>query len=105
MAQKQESSKTKIRPLGNRLVVEPEKQEEQTESGIVIPESAKEESPEQGTVLAVGPGRMGDDGNRQKPEVSKGDKVIFKKYAPTEIEVGEEEYFILDEGDVLAILE
>lgn len=96
-------AKIKIRPLGDNLVVEP--QEQETKGGIVLPESAKEESPAQGTVVAVGPGRLTEEGKRQKMEVKKGDKVLFKKYAPTEIEVDDKEYLILSESDVLAILE
>ena len=85
-----------IKPLGARIVVRPEKQEEKTESGIYLPETASKDKPQYGEVIAVGPDFKG---------VKKGDTVIFAKYGGTEVKIEEEEYLVLGEGDVLAILE
>ncbi|MCM8745178.1 co-chaperone GroES [Thermomicrobium sp. CFH 73360] len=94
---------TKIRPLGDRVVVKPIQREEVTKSGIVLPDTAKEK-PQRGQVVAVGPGRMTDDGKRLPMEVKVGDEVLFAKYAGTELKIDEEEYLILSEKDILAIL-
>lgn len=94
----------KIKPLSDHVVVEPISEKDKTKSGIVLPETAEEESPEQGKVVAVGPGKLLAQGKRKKPEVKPGDKVLFKKYSPTEVELGEKKYLILEENDILAIL-
>jgi chaperonin GroES len=94
----------KLKPLGDRLVVQPIEQEETTASGLVLPETAKEK-PQQGSVIAVGPGRRDDDGNRIEMDVEVGDKVLYAKYAGTEIKVTGEKLLILKESDVLAKLE
>jgi chaperonin GroES len=94
----------KLKPLGDRLVVEPIEQEETTASGLVLPETAKEK-PQQGTVIAIGPGRRDDDGNRIEMDVAVGDTVLYAKYAGTEIKLDGDKYLILKESDVLAILE
>lgn len=94
----------KLKPLGDRLVVEPSKQEETTASGLVLPETAKEK-PQQGTVLAVGPGRRDDDGDRIAMDVAVGDVVLYAKYAGTEIKVDGEKLLILKESDILALVE
>ena len=94
----------KIKPLGDRVLIEPMSKEEKTKSGIYIPETADKERPEQGKILAVGPGKF-DDGKLIKPSVKKGDVVIFTKYGPNEIKVGGKEYLIAREDDILAILE
>ncbi len=94
----------KIKPLSDRVLIEPMSKEEKTKSGIYIPETADKERPEQGRVLAVGPGKF-DDGKLIKPSVKKGDVVIFTKYGPNEIKVGGKEYLIAREDDILAILE
>ncbi len=86
----------KIKPLGERIVVRPIKQEEKTEGGIYLPETASKEKPQRGDVIAVGADFKG---------VKKGDKVIFAKYGGAEIKIDDEEYLILGEDDVLAILE
>jgi chaperonin GroES len=93
-----------IRPLGDRIVVEPDKGDERTESGLFIPESAKEK-PQQGTVIAVGSGtyRPGSD-ERIPVDVNVGDQVIFGKYAGTDVKVADVEYKILKESDILAII-
>ena len=86
----------KIKPLGERIVVKPIKQEEKTEGGIYLPETASKEKPQRGDVISVGADFKG---------VKKGDKVIFAKYGGTEIKIDDEEYLVLGEDDVLAILE
>lgn len=93
-----------LKPLGDRVIVEPLEKEEQTASGIYIPETAKEK-PQEGLVLAVGPGRTLDDGTRAPMEVAVDDKVIFAKYAGTEVKLDEKKYLILKESDILAIVQ
>lgn len=94
----------KLKPLGDRLVVKPLEGEEVTPSGIVLPETAKEK-PQKGEVLAVGPGARDDEGKRIKMDVAVKDKVLFAKYAGTEIKMDGEKLLILRESDILAILE
>lgn len=93
-----------LKPLGNRVVVEPEEQEEITAGGIVLPETAKEK-PQKGNVLSVGPGERDEDGKRIPMDVAPGDKVLFAKYAGTEIKVEGQKLLILKESDLLAIVE
>ena len=88
-------------PLGERIVIKPMEQEAQTRGGILLPDTAKEK-PQEGEVVAVGPGRVADDGSRIAMELTIGDKVIYSKYAGTEYEDGDEEYLIMRESDVLA---
>ena len=92
----------KIRPLGDRVIVEAMSQET-SKSGIIIPDTAKEK-PQQGKVVAVGPGRLSESGDRLAPEVKEGDVVLFGKYSGTEIEVESSELLILRESDILAVL-
>ena len=92
----------KIRPLGDRVIVEAMSQET-SKSGIIIPDTAKEK-PQQGKVVAVGPGRLSESGDRLAPEVKDGDVVLFGKYSGTEIEVDGDELLILRESDILAVL-
>lgn len=92
----------KLRPLGDRVVVRPSEKEEVTKSGIVLPDTAKEK-PQEGEVVAVGPGKLGEDGKRLPMEVKEGDKVLFAKYAGTEIKLEDQEYLILRDTDILAI--
>ena len=94
---------TKIQPLQDRILVKRLETEEEQVGGIIIPDSAKEK-PQEGEVVAVGPGKVTDDGKRQAPEVSKGDKILFAKYAGTEVKSDGEEYLIMREDDVLAVL-
>ncbi|MEA3367590.1 MAG: co-chaperone GroES [Planctomycetota bacterium] len=94
----------KIEPLEDRVVVEPLEAEETTKGGIVLPDTAKEK-PQQGKVIAVGPGKTLESGERAEPAVKKGDTVVYAKYGGTEIEVDGEEYMILRESDLLAIVE
>jgi chaperonin GroES len=90
-----------LKPLGDRLIVEVLDEEEQTFSGIVLPDTAKEK-PQRGRVLAVGPGSRDDDGKYIPLDVEEGDEIVFSKYGGTEIKVGTDEYLILRESDVLA---
>ena len=94
----------KLKPLGNRLVVEPLEAEEVTAGGIVLPETAKEK-PQKGTVLSIGPGERDDKGKRIEMDVQTGDTVLYAKYAGTEIKVDGKKLLILKETDVLAIIE
>lgn len=93
-------TKTKLIPLGDRLVIKAVVQEEVLASGIVIPDTAKEK-PQQGEVLAAGPGRIDDDGKRIPMEVKVGDRVLYAKYAGQEIKIDQEEYIVLSEKDIL----
>jgi chaperonin GroES len=93
-----------LKPLGNRVVVKVKKEEEKTKGGIVLPDTASKERPQEGEVLAVGPGKMLENGQRAEMQVKKGDKIIFSKYAGTEVKIDGEEYLILSESDILAIL-
>ena len=95
---------TNLKPLGDRLVVEPIEQEEMTASGLVLPETAKEK-PQQGSVLAIGPGRRDDDGDRIAMDVAVGDTILYAKYSGTEVKIDGKKLLILKETDVLAILE
>ena len=90
-----------LNPLGDRVIIKPLVKEEVTKGGIVLPDTAKEK-PQEGKVVAVGPGKLGEDGKRIEMEVKKGDTVIFAKYAGTEWKVDNDEYLILREGDILA---
>ncbi len=92
---------TELKPLGDRVVIKPSAKEEVTKSGLVLPDTAKEK-PQEGEVVAVGPGKVGDDGKHIPMEVKKGDRVIYAKYAGTEIKLDEIEYIILRESDILA---
>ena len=93
-----------LRPLGDRVVVEPSQRDERTESGLFIPETAKEKSQE-GTILAVGAGKRDDDGKRIPMDVEIGQTVLFAKYAGTEIKIEGKKVLILKESDILAIVE
>ncbi|MCL5264168.1 MAG: co-chaperone GroES [Chloroflexi bacterium] len=92
-----------LKPLGDRVLVKPSAKEEVTKSGIVLPETAKEK-PQEGKVVAVGPGRLDETGKRVPVDVKEGDTVIYAKYAGTEIKLDAEEYLILGEKDILAIV-
>jgi chaperonin GroES len=95
----------KLKPLGDRLIVEPIEKEEVTASGIVLPETAKEK-PQEGKVLAVGPGRRDEEGKRVPMDVKEGDRVLFAKYAGTEVKLEtDRKVLVLKESDILAIVE
>ena len=91
----------RFQPLGDRVVIKPSEKEEVTKGGLVLPDTAREK-PQEGEVVAVGPGRVGDDGKRIAMEVKAGDKVVYSKYAGTELKEDEEEYLIVRESDILA---
>lgn len=91
----------KLQPLGDRVVVRPSSEEDVTKGGIILPDTAKEK-PQRGVVIAVGPGRLDEEGKRVPMEVKKGDKVIYSKYAGSEIKQDDEEVLILRESDILA---
>jgi len=95
--------KTKIKPLGERVVIKVLEGEEKTKSGIVLPDTAKEK-PQMGEVLAVGSGKILDNGEKVALEVKEGDKILFAKYAGTEVKLDEEAYMVLKESDILAII-
>ena len=94
----------KLRPLGDRVVVQPTPREEMTKSGIVLPDTAKEK-PQEGKVIAVGPGRILDDGTREAIDVAAGQRVLYAKYAGTEFKIEGEELLIISQKDILAIVE
>ena len=96
------STKVGITPMADRVVVEPLEESEEMRGGLYIPDTAKEK-PQQGVVVAVGPGRLNDDGDRIDMEVKVGDRVLYGKYAGTEVTIEGSQYLIVKEGDVLAI--
>jgi chaperonin GroES len=98
------ASKLKLKPLGGRVIVEPIEQEAMTAGGIILPETAKEK-PQEGKILASGPGDRDDAGNRIAMEVKVGDKVLYAKYSGTEVKVDGKKLLILRESDILAIVE
>ena len=93
-----------VKPLADRVVVKPFEETEMKKGGIIIPDTAKEK-PMQGKIIEVGPGRMTDDGKKIPPEVKKGDKVLYGKYSGTEVSIAEEEYLIMRESDIFAIIQ
>jgi chaperonin GroES len=94
-----------LRPLNDRLIVKALPKEEVTKSGIILPDTVDKERPEQGEVIAVGPGKLKDNGERVPMSIKAGDKVMFKKYAPDEVKLDNEEYLVLSEYDILAVVE
>ncbi len=96
-------AKSKIKPLADRIVVEPLEETEEMRGGLYIPDTAKEK-PQQGTVVAVGPGRRSDKGDLIEVEISVGDRVLYGKYSGTEVSVDGNDYLIVKESDVLAVL-
>lgn len=95
----------KIKPLSDHILIEPMKKEERTKTGILLPETAEKDRPEQGKVIAVGPGRKTSAGKIIPVDVKPGQKVLFTKYGPNEIKVEDKEYLIAKEEDILAIIE
>jgi len=97
---------TKLRPLGDRVIVKPVEREEKTKSGIYLPDTASKEKPMEGTVIAVGPGRLDDKGERRPVDVQVDDRIVFAKYAGTEFKTeNDEEYLIISEKDIMAVIE
>jgi chaperonin GroES len=93
-----------IKPLADHILIEPIKKEEKSKAGILLPETAEKERPEEGKVIAVGPGRKNSAGKRIPMDIKKGDVVIFSKYGPSEIKIKGKEYLIAKEDDILAIV-
>ncbi len=105
---KKSSSKPNIRPLGDRVLVEPLSEEEKngtTGSGIIIPETVGKERSEQGRVLAVGPGKKNESGEISPVEVEVGQRIIFSKFGPDEVKINDEDYMIISESNILAVIE
>ena len=98
------AEKTKLKPLGSRVVIKALDREEVTKSGILIPDTAKEK-PQEGRVLAVGPGDRDENGKRIPVELKEGDKVLFQKYAGTEFKLDGEDYLVIDHNDVIGLIE
>jgi chaperonin GroES len=98
------ASKLKLKPLGGRVIVEPTEQEEMTAGGIILPETAKEK-PQEGKILAAGPGDRDEDGERIPMDVQVGDKVLYAKYSGTEVKMDGKKLLILRESDILAVIE
>jgi chaperonin GroES len=94
----------KLRPLGDRVVVKPSEREEMTKSGIVLPDTAKEK-PQEGVIIAAGPGKILDDGKRETMDVKTGDKVLYAKYAGTEFKIDGDDLLIVKQSDILAVVE
>ena len=94
-----------IKPLNDYIVLKPLSREEVTASGIILPDTADKDRPESGEIIAVGPGKLKDDGTRGTMEVKTGDKVMFKKYSPDEIKIDKEEYLVIRMDDVVGIIE
>ena len=95
----------RIKPLSDHILIEPIREEEKTKTGILLPETAEKERPEQGRVIAVGPGKKKKDGAYLPLDVKPGQKVLFTKYGPNEIKINDKEYLIAKEEDILAIIE
>ncbi|OQX88121.1 MAG: co-chaperone GroES [candidate division Zixibacteria bacterium 4484_93] len=94
----------KLKPLGDRVILKPLKEEEKVKGGIIIPDTAKDK-PQRGKVVAVGPGRLDEEGKRIPIDVKVGDSVIYSKYAGSEVKIDDEEYLILHDSDILAIIQ
>jgi chaperonin GroES len=94
-----------LKPLNDHVIVKPITEEEKTEGGIILPDTVDKEKPEKGEIIAVGPGKLMDNGQRAEINVKVGDKIIFTKYSPNEIKIKDETYLVLSEGDILAIIE
>ena len=94
----------KLKPLSNKVILEPVSSEEKTKGGIIIPDTINKEKPEQGKVLAVGPGKLLENGQRSKMDMKVGDTVIFSKYSPSEIKLDGKEYLVVSDEDILAIV-
>ena len=97
-------NKISLQPLGDKVVVERDESESKTAGGIVLPDSAKDK-PSRGTIVAIGTGKLLDDGSRGEMQVKKGDRVLFTSYAPETITIDDEEFLLMSEGDILAVIE
>jgi len=97
-------AKVTLQPLGDKVVVEREESQTKTAGGIVLPDSAKDK-PSRGTIIAIGTGKLLDDGTRGSLQLKKGDRVLFTSYAPETIEIDDEEFLLMSESDILAVIE
>jgi chaperonin GroES len=95
----------KLRPLGNRVIVEVKKEEEKTKGGILLPDTASKDKPQEGKVVSVGAGKVLENGNIAPMQVKEGDKIIFSKYAGSDVKLEGNEYLILSETDILAVID
>lgn len=95
----------KLRPLGNRVIVEVRKEEEKTKGGILLPDTASKDKPQEGKVVCVGAGKVLENGNIAPMQVKEGDKIIFSKYAGSDVKIEDNEYLILAETDILAVID
>lgn len=94
-----------LKPLNDHVIVKPLNDERTTESGIIIPDTVNQEKPEKGEVIAVGPGKLNDKGERIALDLKVGDKVVFTKYSPNEVKIDNQTYLVLSESDILAVIE
>lgn len=94
----------KLQPLSDYIIIEPQKQEIKTKSGIVLPDTVEKEKPQEGKVIAVGSGRTLESGARAKMQVKAGDRVLFTKYSPTEVKIDGKEFYVIKEDDIMAII-
>jgi chaperonin GroES len=101
---KKSATKVTLQPLGDKVVVEREESQDKTRGGIFIPDAAKDK-PTRGTIIAVGTGKLLDDGSRGPMQVKKGDRILFTSYAPETIKIGDDEYLLMSESDILAVIE
>lgn len=99
------SKSTSLKPIGGNILVEPVAEEKVTSGGIVLPDTVSKEKPQRGKVVALGTGKIAEDGKKVAFNVKVGDVVIFKKYGPDEIEIDEQEYLIMEESDILAVVD
>lgn len=97
-------TKPKIQPVNDYILIEPEKAAEKTASGLFIPDTASKDKPQKAKVVAVGPGKVGKDGARVALSVTAGDTVLYSKYGPTEVKIGQEEFLFIQESDVIATI-
>ena len=104
VATKKPKTKVKLQPIGDKVVVERDVMEEKTSGGIFLPDAAKDK-PARGTIIAIGTGKLLDDGKRGKMQVKPGDRVLFTTYAPEAIELGDDEFLLMSESDILAVVE
>ncbi len=94
-----------LKPLNDHVIVKPLNDERTTESGIIIPDTVNQEKPEKGEVIAIGPGKLNDKGERIALDLKVGDKVVFTKYSPNEVKIDNQTYLVLSESDILAVIE
>lgn len=95
----------KLKPLNDKVIIKPIEEKETTKFGIVLPETAEKEKSEKGEIIAIGPGKLLENGQRAAMSVKVGDVVLFKKYSPDEIKIDKEEYLVIDETDIIGIIE